>query len=203
MAKKGTKTAKQNAKVVTRQQHPGQNPGNRQQHPGQNPGNRQQHPGQNPGSDGEQHQAAVSSPAGTITQPTGQNPGDDGEQHQAAVSSPAGTIPQPTGQNPGSDGEQHTTQKRRRINISVDDPLYKKLQRIKERYRFKNVCEFTVAWLNILAAHIEETERLKRHKEQTPASDYDDIEEMFNELSYWEKTPDGIAPKRGHNKNEI
>jgi hypothetical protein len=89
---------------------------------------------------------------------------------------------------------------RRRINISIDELLYDRLTRIKKTYGFKNVCELSIAALNILAGHIEKAEQGKG-----AAIGYDDeheaIEEMFSELANWERKPDGTVPKRDHKPN--
>lgn len=90
--------------------------------------------------------------------------------------------------------------KRRRINTSVEDALYQRLQRIKAKYGFRNVCELNVALLNILASHVEAAE--SRPTEYT-ANVSEEIDEMFNDLGSWERVPDGNVPKRGHRTNDI
>lgn len=87
--------------------------------------------------------------------------------------------------------------KRRRINITIDDILYARLTRIKENYGFKNVCELGVAVLNILATHIEAKE-LAQQPDMDSDDEYREIESMFNELATWERTPNGVVPKRDH-----
>lgn len=86
--------------------------------------------------------------------------------------------------------------KRRRINISVDDEMYQRLQCIKNEYGFKNVCEFNTALLNLLCQYIDAADKRGGHSE----SDRITITRMFNDLGNWEHTPDGIVPVR-HNKN--
>lgn len=82
---------------------------------------------------------------------------------------------------------------RRRINVSVDDELYKKLTRIKNAYGFKNVCELNVALLNVVCQYIEAAEG-RRGRSQPP--DIEEITDMFNDLGSWERTPDGVVPVR-------
>lgn len=82
---------------------------------------------------------------------------------------------------------------RKRINISVDEPTYAELQRIKEAYGFKSLCQFSVAMLNILCRYIRVGE--ERHRRHRPTVQTE-IVDMFNDLGNWERTPDGIAPAR-------
>lgn len=90
--------------------------------------------------------------------------------------------------------------KRRRINISVDDDLYQRLQHIKKAYGFKNVCEFNTALLNMLCQYIDAAE-IRCRKQLDRQTDKEIITDMFNDLGNWEHTPDGIVPVR-HNKND-
>lgn len=87
--------------------------------------------------------------------------------------------------------------RRRRINISVDDDLYQRLQRIKTAYGFKNVCEFNVALLNILCQYIEAAEIRTEH---THIPNKEAITQMFDKLGNWEETPQGVVPIR-HKKH--
>lgn len=89
--------------------------------------------------------------------------------------------------------------KRRRINISVDDALYKKLQHIKKAYGFKNVCEFNTALLTLLCQYIDAAE--ERGPMNMTYSDSEIITYMFNDFGNWEHTPDGIIPVRHKNSN--
>ena len=91
--------------------------------------------------------------------------------------------------------------KRRRINISVDDDLYQRLQHIKKAYGFKNVCEFNTALLNMLCQYIDAAE-IRCRKQSDRQTDKEIITDMFNDLGNWEYTPDGVVPVR-HKKNNI
>lgn len=91
--------------------------------------------------------------------------------------------------------------KRRRINISVDDDLYQRLQHIKKAYGFKNVCEFNTALLNMLCRYIDAAE-IRCRKQSDRQTDKEIITDMFNDLGNWEHTPDGIVPVR-RKKNNI
>ena len=93
------------------------------------------------------------------------------------------------------------SKKRRRINISVDDDLYQRLQHIKKAYGFKNVCEFNTALLNMLCQYIDAAETRCR-KQSDRQTDKEIITDMFNDLGNWEHTPDGIVSVR-HKKNNI
>ena len=90
--------------------------------------------------------------------------------------------------------------KRRRINISVDDDLYQRLQKIKDDYGFKNVCEFNTALLNLLCQYIDAAD-IRGCIGSDNTTDSEVIINMFNDLGNWEHTPDGIVPVR-HNKND-
>ena len=91
--------------------------------------------------------------------------------------------------------------KRRRINISVDDDLYQRLQHIKKAYGFKNVCEFNTALLNMLCQYIDAAEK-RGPVSMTSYTDSEIITDMFNDLGNWEHTPDGIVPVRHKNNND-
>lgn len=90
--------------------------------------------------------------------------------------------------------------KRRRINITVDDTMYKRLQHIRSAYGFKNVCEFNNALLNILCQYIDIAE--KRGADRPTQTDSETIIEMFNDLGNYEHTPEGIVPVR-HKATDI
>jgi|LAHS01.1.fsa_nt_gb hypothetical protein len=92
-------------------------------------------------------------------------------------------------------------EKHRRINTSIEETLYRRLLRIKDKYGFKTICELNVAVLNILATHVEAAEQTARRMEH--ADIYDEIDMMFNELGSWEKVPDGKVPKRGHRPKNL
>jgi len=91
--------------------------------------------------------------------------------------------------------------KRRRINISVDDKLYQRLQHIKNDYGFKNVCEFNKALLNLLCQYIDAAEQ--RGSIDPEHTDSELIIDMFNDLGSWEHTPNGIVPVRHKNNGDI
>lgn len=67
-------------------------------------------------------------------------------------------------------------EKRKRINTSVDAVLYEKLQRYKDQYGFKNICEFNVAMLNVLVTHLETMELLN-------STDDMDITKVFDDMA--------------------
>jgi len=79
---------------------------------------------------------------------------------------------------------------RKRINVSVDEAQYRKLQALQAAYGFKNVCELTRALLNILTQYTEAAGTRQRR----PASVGDDILDMFNDLGDWEDTPANVHP---------
>lgn len=81
---------------------------------------------------------------------------------------------------------------RKRINVSVDEGLYRKLQALREAWGFKNVCELTRAMLNILTQYTDAAEG--RTRQRKPVSVGDDILDMFNDLGDWEATPGSIVP---------
>ena len=86
---------------------------------------------------------------------------------------------------------------RKRINISVDEQTYEELQRIRRSYGFKNLCEFSVAMLHVVAQYIQAAEARRGTREDVDAVS---IMNMFNEMGAWERTPDGIVPVRHHHK---
>lgn len=79
---------------------------------------------------------------------------------------------------------------RKRINISVDETQYRRLQALQKQYGFKNVCELARAMLNILTQYTDAA--ATRHRK--PASVGDDILDMFNDLGDWEATPGNVQP---------
>ena len=78
---------------------------------------------------------------------------------------------------------------RKRINVSVDEAQYRRLQALQKAYGFKNVCELTRAMLNIL---IQYTDAAAGRRQRRPASVGDDILDMFNDLGDWETTPENV-----------
>lgn len=81
--------------------------------------------------------------------------------------------------------------KRRRINVSVDEAQYVRLQALQKAYSFKNVCELTRALLNILTQY---TDAAAGRRQRQPVSMGDDILDMFNDLGDWEATPGNVQP---------
>lgn len=78
---------------------------------------------------------------------------------------------------------------RKRINVSVDEVQYRRLQTLQKAYGFKNVCELTRAMLNILTQY---TDAAAGRRQRRPASVGDDILDMFNDLGDWETTPENV-----------
>ena len=85
---------------------------------------------------------------------------------------------------------------RKRVNISVDEAQYRKLQALQKAYGFKNVCELARAMLNILTRYTDAAATRRRK----PVSVGDDILDMFNDLSEWEATPGNVQPPARHRK---
>lgn len=73
---------------------------------------------------------------------------------------------------------------RKRINISVTESQYDTLTHLKDELGLKNVCELTRALLNIVTASIE----ANKSRQRTRKTLGEDIEDIFNELAYYEKT---------------
>ena len=78
---------------------------------------------------------------------------------------------------------------RKRINVSVDEVQYRRLQALQKAYCFKNVCVLTRAMLNILTQY---TDAAAGRRQRRPASVGDDILDMFNDLGDWETTPENV-----------
>lgn len=78
---------------------------------------------------------------------------------------------------------------RKRINVSVDEVQYRRLQALQKAYGLKNVCELTRAMLNILTQY---TDAAAGRRQRRPASVGDDILDMFNDLGDWETTPENV-----------
>lgn len=77
---------------------------------------------------------------------------------------------------------------RKRINVSVDEAQYRRLQALQKAYGFKNVCELARAMLNILTQYTDAAATRRRK----PVSVGDDILDMFNDLGDWETTPENV-----------
>ena len=86
---------------------------------------------------------------------------------------------------------------RKRVNISVDPETYEKLQQLKQAYGFSNACELVVAFVHILLDRMEVAEQ---RKYDLPDDDGKYIDQMFDDLSHVERTPDGTVPVRHHTK---
>lgn len=84
---------------------------------------------------------------------------------------------------------------RKRVNISVDPYTYYRLQELKEKHGYKNVCELVVAFVHILIDRLEEA---GNRKYDLPEDDGAYIDNMFDELGHVQRTPDGTVPVR-HN----
>lgn len=87
---------------------------------------------------------------------------------------------------------------RKRVNISIDPQTYERLQSIKQAHGFRSVCELVVAFVSIL---LDRMELASKRKYDLPEDDGQYIDEMFDELGRYERTPDTEAPpKRRHNR---
>ena len=92
-----------------------------------------------------------------------------------------------------------TMSDRKRVNISIDPKTYEKLKSLQKAYGFDNVCEMVVALAHILLDRMEET---NNRKYDLPDPDGAYIDEMFDELSHVERTPDGTVPVRHNNPTD-
>ena len=84
---------------------------------------------------------------------------------------------------------------RKRVNISIDPNTYEKLLRIKQERGFSNVCELVVAAVHIL---LDRTEAAGRRRYDLPEDDGAYIDEMFEDLGNYEKTPANTNPPKQH-----
>lgn len=87
---------------------------------------------------------------------------------------------------------------RRRVNISIDPQTYDRLQKLKTAHGFKNVCELVVACVNVLLDRMTESEA---RRYDLPEDDGQYIDEMFDDLSHSQRTPDGDVPVRHHHRS--
>lgn len=85
---------------------------------------------------------------------------------------------------------------RKRINISVDNQTYERLQRLNAVCRFRSVCKLVAVAVGILLARQEEEAR--RRQCEPPEDDADYIKEMFDDMAHAEPTPERSAPPRHH-----
>lgn len=76
---------------------------------------------------------------------------------------------------------------RKRVNISLDLLTYERLNLIKEKYGFRNVCGITVALLHILLNRLDK----KGEELNLPLDDATYIDSMFDDLGNYENNPDG------------
>ena len=85
---------------------------------------------------------------------------------------------------------------RKRVNISVDPETYERLQELKKAHGFNNACELVLAFVHIMIDHMEDAE----HRQyDLPDDESDYISNMFDELGYTERRPDGTIPVRHPN----
>lgn len=73
---------------------------------------------------------------------------------------------------------------RKRINISVDPETYAQLNRLKDEYGFKNLCELVVAFSHIL---IDRVKPVDKRSYDLPDDDGQYIDSMFDDLAGAEK----------------
>lgn len=86
---------------------------------------------------------------------------------------------------------------RKRVNISIDPKTYERLQGIKQKHGFSNVCELVVAFVNILLDRMEVADK---RKYDLPDDDGKYIDEMFDDLGHVQRTPNGDVPVRHRTK---
>lgn len=86
---------------------------------------------------------------------------------------------------------------RKRVNISIDPKTYERLQGIKQKHGFSNVCELVVAFVNILLDRMEVADK---RKYDLSDDDGKYIDEMFDDLGHVQRTPNGDVPVRHRTK---
>lgn len=84
---------------------------------------------------------------------------------------------------------------RKRLNLSLPQPLYTQLQAIARRYGFGSACEMAATLLQVFATHTlraeaEHQQRLRQRDEDNEAY----IAALFDELAEAQPTPDGTVP---------
>lgn len=84
---------------------------------------------------------------------------------------------------------------RKRVNLSLDQETYGRLQEIRRKHGFSNACELVVAFVRILLDRMEEEK-----KYDLPEEDGKYIDRMFKELGDQQRGPDGGVPVRHNNK---
>lgn len=88
---------------------------------------------------------------------------------------------------------------RKRVEISLDETQYRKLQALQKAWGFKNLSELTRALLNILTQY---TDAAATRQQRAPVSVGDDILDMFNDLGDWEATPSNVQPPARRRKTD-
>lgn len=88
---------------------------------------------------------------------------------------------------------------RKRVNISVDPQTYDALQRLKVAYGFSSTCELVVAFVHIL---LDRLQKAGSRKYDLPDDDGAYIDEMFDELSYTMRVPNGEGPGKKHKRHK-
>lgn len=88
---------------------------------------------------------------------------------------------------------------RKRVEISLDETQYRKLQALQKAWGFKNLSELTRALLNILTQY---TDAAATRRQRAPVSVGDDILDMFNDLGDWEATPSNVQPPARRRKTD-
>lgn len=76
----------------------------------------------------------------------------------------------------------------KRINMYIDDELYRRLVRLKVRCGFRNIQMLNrAAWRMLIYLY---------DKQVKAPDDIDDVKRMFDDFSAWEEREFGIVPKR-------
>ena len=88
---------------------------------------------------------------------------------------------------------------RKRVEISLDETQYRKLQALQKAWGFKNLSELTRALLNILTQY---TDAAATRRQRAPVSVGDDILDMFNDLGDGEATPSNVQPPARRRKTD-
>jgi hypothetical protein len=89
--------------------------------------------------------------------------------------------------------------KRKRINVSITPELYEELKPLMRKAGFTNLCQLTVASLNVMIKTYKHNKAKVKHED---IANDDDIENMFREYSNHDRQPDGTVPVR-HPKREL
>lgn len=86
--------------------------------------------------------------------------------------------------------------RRRRINISVSQEEYELLAAIRDECGFRSVCTLARAMLRLLPRYIEAGR--ERHRRQGT----NEIQDMFDEMGDWERTPFNTEPPARHRRKK-